>query len=396
MELDEQKYNPWRAILTISKRELNRWIKKPIYFFCIIGAPAITAIFFLSLMAKGLPADMPIAVVDLNNTSTSRSLIRQLDAFSQTKVASVSMDFEYARTLMQKGKIYGVFYIPSNFSQDAIAGRQPKLSFYTNGSYLIAASLLFRDMKTVSVLGGKAIGLQTGLSKGQTTESIMGQLQPILIETHPIGNPWLNYSVYLSNTILPGMLELVILMTIAFAIGSEIKEGSAKEWLEISHNSILISLIGKLTPYFFLFTIVGLCLQLTLYGFLGFPLQSGWAAMILAMICFILSCMSCSIFMIGMLPTLRLGLSFACLFGMIGFSISGFTYPVSAMDPLLQSFSIFFPLRHYFLIYADQALNGRAFIYSIYQYIFLLSFCILPVFVLKRLKNALLTFRYIP
>ena len=83
-----------------------------------------------------------------------------------------TVSFEEARQAMQEGKIYGIFYIPKDFGVDATAGRQPKLSFYTNGTYLIAASLLFRDMKTMSVLAGASVGLQTGLAHGYTENQI--------------------------------------------------------------------------------------------------------------------------------------------------------------------------------------------------------------------------------
>jgi hypothetical protein len=78
----------------------------------------------------------------------------QLVAFEQTEVYMKTMSFTEARQEMQKGNVYGIFYIPSGFAVDATSGKQPRLSFYTNGTYLIAASLLFRDMKTMSVLAG--------------------------------------------------------------------------------------------------------------------------------------------------------------------------------------------------------------------------------------------------
>ena len=96
------------------------------------------------------------------------------------------------------------------------------------------------------------------------------------------------------------------------------------------------------------------------------------------------------------LPTLRLGLSFASLWGVISFSISGFSFPVMAMHPVLQALSNLFPLRHYFLIYVDQALNGYSMAYSWTNYMALLIFMMLPFFVVHRLKEALVYYKYIP
>lgn len=392
MTYQESLHRIWQ----ISRREMRRLVDRPVYLFCMLVAPIISLLFFVSLMHAGLPKDLPIAVVDLDRSATSRNLIRQLDAFEQTKVYVQSASFSEARREMQKGNVYGIFYIPLDFEAKAISGKQPRLSFYTNGTYLIAASLLFRDMKTMSVLAGAAVGLQTGLAKGYTEAQIMGQLQPIVIDTHPIGNPWLNYSVYLNNTILPGMLQLLVFLVTVFSIGSEIKHQTSRKWLEMGGGSLTVALIGKLLPQTVIFTVVGFLFSAVLYGFNAFPLNSGWAPMLSAMFLLVIASQAVGVFMIGVLPTLRLGLSFASLFGMIAFSIVGFSFPVQGMHPTLQALAYLFPLRHYFLIYVDQALNGRDLFYTLGEYAWLAAFLLLPLLIGKNLKRALLEFEYLP
>jgi len=383
-------------IIAIAQREMRRLISRPLYLFSMLFAPLFSALFFLSLMDSGLPTDLPIAVVDMDNTSTSRNLSRQLSAFQQTEVVMQTTSFTEARTAMQQGKIYGIYYIPENFSVNATSGKQPQLSFYTNNAYLIAGSLLFRDMKTMSVLAGGAVGLQTGLAKGYTEDQIMARLQPIVIDTHSLGNPWLNYSVYLNNTILPTILQLMIFLVTAFSIGSEIKMHTSHEWLRMSNNSLTIGLLGKLLPHTIIFTLVGFAICALLYSYSGFPMQTGWWPMLLAIFLLVIASQSVGILMIGVLPTLRLGLSFGSLFGMLSFSIIGFSFPVTAMHPSIHALANLFPMRHYFLIYVDQALNGRAIYYSWMQYLALLLFLLLPFLVHKNLKRALLSFKYIP
>lgn len=362
----------------------------------MLGAPLFCCFFFISLMWKGLPTDLPIAYVDLDNSENSRSLGRQLDAFNQTKIVMHCASFTEAREEMQEGNIYGIMLVPENFGRNAASGKQPRISFYTNNSYLIAGSLLFKDMKTISTLASGAVGREIGRAKGYTDDQIMAQLQPIVLDSHALGNPMLNYSVYLSNMLIPGILQLIILLITVYSIGIEIKEKTARKWLSMGGNSLSFSLLGKLLPYTIIFFIVGLGMYSILYGFMHFPIQSGIFSMIFALLLFILSAQALGIMMIGTLPTLRLGLSFASLFGMLSFSVAGFSFPVSAMYPSIQALSNLFPLRHYYLIYVDQALNGRAFYYSCPQYIALLLFLLVPFFLLRNLKRALLYFEYKP
>ncbi len=387
---------PKYGVRAIAIREVKRILSYRLYLVCMLLAPLVSVVFFLSLMHSGLPTDLPVAVVDLDRTATSRNLVRQLDAFSQTKIVMNLNSFSEARMAMQKGEVYGIYYIPENFSAEAVSGKQPKLSFYTNGTYLIAASLLFRDMKTMSVLAGASVGLQAGVAQGKPVAQIMGQLQPISIDTHALGNPWLNYSVYLNNTLLPGILQLMVFMMTVYCIGIEIKHNTAGQWLAMGKGSLFKSLLGKLLPHTVIFTIVGFMMCAALYGFNSFPLQSGWLPMLAALFLLVIASQAVGILMIGVLPTLRLGLSFACLFGMISFSIVGFSFPVLAMHPSIQALAQLFPLRHYFLIYVDQALNGRDLYYSLNEYLWLLAFLILPFLIGKTLKKALLYMKYIP
>ncbi|GHT77783.1 membrane protein [Bacteroidia bacterium] len=376
-------------ILQTARREIERLCKNKIYWFCMIVAPLISLLFFISLMYNGLPTKLPAGLVDLDNSSPSRNLARQLDAFAGTKITAHYPSFEEARKSMQRGEIYGIFLIPGHFAQDVVVEKQPKISFYTNNSYLIAGSLLFRDMKTVANLASGSVVLQMGRARGYTNAQIIASIQPILIDTHPIGNPWLNYSVYLNNVILLGILSLLIMCVTVYSIGSEIKGKTAGEWLKTGNNSILQSLIGKLLPQTIIFFIVGLMMFAVLYLFMEFPVNGSIWNMILALLFFIFASQSLGVFMIGCFPTLRLGLSFACIWGMISFSISGFSYPVDAMYPAVQLMSNLFPLRHYFLIYVDQALNSRALFYSWPHYMALLAFGLLPIIVLRSLKWSL-------
>ena len=386
----------YTALYHVAKRECHRLVSRPLYLFCMVIAPLFCYVFFTTLMASGLPTDLPVGAVDLDNSNTSRKLLRNLDAFSQTGIVEQYNSVNEARHAMQQGKIYGFFYIPAHLSAEAQSQRQPTLSFYTNNSYLIAGSLLFKDMKMMGELASGSAARAVLYAKGATESQAMAFLQPIVIDTHPLNNPWLNYSVYLCNTLLPGVLMLMIFMITVYSIGVEIKDRTAREWLRTGNNSIYISLVGKLLPHTVIFTIMGIFYNVYLYGYLHFPCNSGIFSMIFATLFLVLASQSLGVVMIGTFPSLRLGLSFASLWGVISFSISGFTFPVMAMHPVLQALSNLFPLRHYFLIYVDQALNGYSMAYSWINYMALLIFMMLPFLVIHRLKKALIYYKYMP
>ena len=386
----------YKALWNVMKREGKRLVSRPLYLFCMVVAPLFCYVFFTTLMDSGLPQNMPVGVVDEDLTTTSRQLARNLDAFEQTAVVAHYSNVSEARQAMQRGDIYGFYYIPEGTTAKVQAQRQPKVSFYTNNTLLIAGSLLYKDMKMMSELASGAAARSVLYAKGATEDQAMGFLQPIVIDTHPLNNPWINYSVYLNNTFTPGVLMLMIFMVTVFSIGVEIKDRTARQWLRTGNNSIWISLAGKLLPHTAVFFLMGVLYNVYLYGFLHFPCYSGIGPMLFATLCLVLASQGMGILMIGVLPTLRLGLSFASLWGVLSFSMCGLSFPAMGMHPTLQALANLFPLRHYFLIYVDQALNGYPMIYSWTNYVALLLFMMLPFLIAHRLKAALIYYKYVP
>lgn len=384
------------TILKIARRELRRMASKPIYWFCMIAAPLFCFVFFTSLMAEGLPTDMPLGLVDNDNTTTSRSLTRNLDAFEMTSIKEQYANVTEAREAVQRGDIYGFYYIPKGTTRKAKRQELPVVSFYTNYSYLVAGSLLYRDMRTMSELASGAASRTVLYAKGATEKQAMAFLQPIVIDSHAINNPWLNYNVYLSNVILPGLLMLFIFMVTVFSIGTEVKYNTVHDWLIMARGSMFHALAGKLLPQTLIFFLIGIAFAIGLYGVLHFPCHSGLPTMLLVMFLGIIGAQGLGVFMFAMLPTLRMSLSFASLWGVISFSICGMSYPVMAMHPTLQGLSFLFPLRHYFLLYVNCALDGYPLMNAAPYVVGLLLFAMLPLLLLRRLKKMLLVVPYIP
>lgn len=383
-------------MFSIFLRELRRLAVQPIYWFCMVIAPLFCYFFFTSLMHEGLPESLPLGVVDEDHTVTSRNLVRNLDAFQMTDVVKTYSNVTEARKAVQQGHIYGFYLIPQGTTSEAQSQRLPTVSFYTNYSYLVAGSLLYRDMRTMSELASGAASRTVLYAKGATERQAMAYLQPVVIDMHAVGNPWLNYNVYLSNVIIPGMLGLFIFMITVYGLGTELKFNTADELMQRSGGSVIVAVTGKLIPQLLVFLLSGTLYVFYLYAYLHFPCHCGLARMWCIMALFVMACQGMGVFMFTMFPTLRLGLSFASLWGVISFSISGMSFPVMAMHPILQGIANLFPLRHYFLLYVNSALDGYPLANAWPFVLALLAFALLPWPCMFRLKKVLTTYRYEP
>jgi len=383
-------------MFAIFLRELKRLARQPIYWFCIVIAPLFCYYFFTSLMASGLPKNLPLGLVDEDHSTTTRNLARNLNAFQLTEISQEYANVSDARRAVQRGEIYGFYLIPRGTTKKAQLQRTPTVSFYINYSYLVAASLQYKEMRTMSELASGAAARTVLYAKGATEGQAMAFLQPIVIDMHATNNPWLNYSVYLSNTLIPGVLGLFIFFVSIYSLGTELKFGTADELMERANGSIVVAITGKLIPQLILFLLTGTIYVLYLYAYLRYPCNGGIGRMWCAMALYVMACQGLGTFMFAMLPTLRLGLSFASLWGVISFSISGMSYPTMAMHPILQGLANLFPLRHYFLLYVNCALDGYTLANAWPYVLALLGFALLPLPCLPRLRTVMLKYKYEP
>ena len=369
-------------------RELRRMVSRPIYFISTVVIMSFTYVFFLTFFNEGQPNKMPIGVVNLDNSSLSRQFTRNLEVTQHTHIVMRLNSHKEAREEMQRGNIYAFVEIKHDFAKDAVSNLRPTITFYVNDAYLIAGSLISKDITYMSA--ATSIGMQQKVlrAKGMDESRIRGIIQPIVLDTHLIGNPWANYGTYLLNVILPGILQLMVLIMTVFPIGVEFKERTSKEWVKSSDNSFFAALTGKLLPYTIIFTMLGIIGNILLYKYMHYPLNSSIGWMFLATFMLVIASQAVGIVFIGITPVLRDGVTFAGVFGMLGVTFAGSTFPIEQMPIGTRLFSYFFPIHHYFEIYVNQALNGIGIHYSFIYFIALLSFLVLPVLVFNRLKKA--------
>lgn len=383
-------------IWQIAKRECKILYVNRIYFFSMVVFPILAIVFFTSLMKEGLPEDMPVGVVDLDNTSTSRGLIRRLDAFQSSRVVARYPSVAEARRAIQENNIYAFLYIPKGTTDDLLASRQPKISYYYNMASMMSGSLLMKDMKTISNLGSAAIGQATMRAKGYTPQQIQTFLQPIRIDLHQIANPWTNYNVYLSTVLVPGVMMLFMFLISAYSLGMELKFGRGKEWLGLADNKIVVALLGKYLPQALVFLVIIFFYEFYIYGILHFPHVGGvWTILLLSLL-EIFASIGFGIFAFGLMPSLRMSMSVCSLWAVLSFSLAGSAFPVMGMDAPIQALTWLFPLRHYYMLYQITVFNGFSLIDAWFHFVALTGFTLLPWFVVSKIKNAMLNYVYIP
>ncbi|MBQ5578520.1 MAG: ABC transporter permease [Prevotella sp.] len=384
-------------ILNIALRELNIIVRKNhIYGFCMVVFPFMLVLFFTTMLDEGIPQDLPIGVVDQDNSATSRGLIRNLDAMQTSRVIYRFANITEARNAMQEGKVYAYIYIPDGTTSKLLAGRQPKISYYYTMTCLTAGSMASKDMKTIGMLGSAAVGKAMLSAKGASPTQIKAALQPITIDAHMIANPEGSYNYSLTTVFVPGILMLFMALLSAYALGMEMKFDTGKEWLARADGNIVVAIIGKYIIHALIFLLVIFLYQYYIFNVLHFPHLGGTWSIVRLTVLQVVSSLGFGIFSFGLMPSLRMSMSVCSLWYVLSLSMCGSAFPIAGMDPPLQAISWLFPLRHYWMLYQATVLNGFPVIDVWFHLVALVAFTLLPWLVIRKVKNAMLNYVYIP
>ena len=381
----------------VALRELNIIVRKNrIYGFCMVVFPLLLVFFFTTMLDDGVALDLPVGVVDQDNSATSRGLIRNLDAMQSSRVVYRFANITEARNAMQEGKVYAYLYIPEGTASELLSGRQPKISYYYTMTCMTAGSMAMKDMKTIGSLGSAAVGQSTLAAKGGSKEQIKASLQPIAVDAHMISNQQGSYNYSLTTVFVPGILMLFMALLAAYAVGMEMKFDTGKEWLRVADNNIVVAILGKFIVHALIFLLVIFIYQYYIFEVLHFPRLGGVWRIVRLSLLQVAGGLGFGIFAFGLMPSLRMSMSISSLWSVLSISMCGSAFPIAGMDPPLQAMSWLFPLRHYWMIYQATVLNGFPVINVWFHFVALIAFTLLPWFVLGKIKNAMLNYVYIP
>lgn len=385
------------GFLAIAMRSLRQLARRPLYWYAMFVLPLLLGYFLTSEMESGLPENTPTAIVDKDHTHLSRQVTQTLDGMQLVKITKACDSYSDAMEKMRQGEIFGFFLIPENYEADLLAGRSPVISFYTNMTYFVPGTLAYKNFKTTAVYTKAGVVMQVIRSgTGASEDQIAPMLNPVNIQGRPQGNPWLNYSYYLSSSFIPGALQLMIMLMTAYTLGEEIKRRTSVELMRMAHGSVIGAVTAKLLPQTLIWSAMAMLMEAWLFGYNQFPMNGSMTWMTVNALLLVLASQGFALLIFCALPTLRMSVSLCALIGILTFSVAAFSFPVESMYGAIGIFSWIVPVRYYFMIYIDQALNGVDIWYSRWLFTAYFAFIFAPLPFIWRLRKAWLKPVYLP
>jgi ABC-2 type transport system permease protein len=376
-------------LVKVIRRENSRIANSWVLIFSTVLAPAATFLVIIWLFSSGVVRDLPVAVVDMDQTSFSHKITRMIDATRTCRVRYKPNTMDEAKKMLDAGEVDAFVLLPPDLEKKMMKSEPEPVSVFINNTYVgrggALKSALYTTLSTVSA----GVKVQVSIKQGQTPEQAMEKARQIKTNVHLLFNPYGNYAYFLVLGLLPLLSVVFIFLGSVYALGIEFKEGTAADLLGQSGNNIFIAMTGKMIPYTFLFFINMLIMDLFLLKTLGTPLRGSLFLILVSEILLIISYQLLAILFVKLTANLRLSLSLGSAYTMMALTFSGLTFPIMAMPLLAKLFSYIFPFTYWLHIFMSQTLRGEPGVKTIYSFLAFIPFILAGLLAFPGAKRKL-------
>ncbi len=377
------------TIYLVAKREVHRLLKRKALFFFILFAPGLSFLVLEYLFSAGSIREIPITVVDLDQSNLSRKIISSVEASPLVKIAEYSSDVKEAKSKIFRGEVSGALVIPEKLEKNVTSTEFAEVSVFANNSNLVLGGNLQSGIYKAIASINSNIKIKNNLKEGDYFTQAEAKAEPVSLDIHQLFNPFGNYAYFLVVGLLPVMLIVFTFLISIYALGSELKEATAGELMKTANNNIINAISGKYIPYTILFFVDAMIMNLIIFRILEAPFKGNIMVVLISEFLLIIAYQAIAVLFLAITNNMRLSLSLGSAYSLLSFSFSGLTYPFMAMPLIANIISWLFPYTFWLHIFLGESLRGQP-LYSLrMDFIILIVFFLLGMLAFPNMKKRL-------
>lgn len=274
--------------------------------------------------------DVPIVVIDQDNTTQSRLLLRQIDATDQVAIVAALPDMQAAREMFFARKAYGIVIVPAGFERDLLTGTPAAIAGFGDGSYLLVYSNIMGAVTTVAANMGAGVNLTRLTNTGMDETQARAGLGPVSISSIPVYNPQGGYASY----VVPASFVLILQQTLMMGIGLL---HAGRRGPAVPHPwAAPVAYIG-------LYLIWVAFTQTLLPAIYGISHIGNPGTLMLIALPFLCACTAMGFALAALIPTREGVVFFLVVLGIPLFFLSGVAWPIESIPEGLRAFSLLVP-----------------------------------------------------
>jgi ABC-2 type transport system permease protein len=338
----------------------------------LVPAPILAIVVVAAIFASGVIRDIPVAVVDMDGSSLSRAITRNILADPYVKLVATPRDLSTAGSLLRSGRVYSLVYLPPGLERDAYRRTGAAAAIYFN------AALQTTGTKAASAEEDAIQAASEHLAPAGGERGPL-RLHPPRIQTTIVGNPEQSFELFLQGLITPLTLNIFLGCSAVFAVGRELSAGSLRTLGEAAGGRWAAALIGKLAPHVLAIWVWTAIWTAYLAGLRGWRIEGSLPALLLAQFLFLSSTAAVSAFLVTATRNTGEALSLAALFFGSAMSFAGGTLPVHGAPLFTRIWSAVLPSTSYIRIQEQQWVLGSSVLRSAPSLGLLLLYCVVPL-----------------
>ena len=360
-------------------------IRSSFYLFSLLTwIPFLSFLLIVSIFHKGVANNLPISVVDYDQSRLSSRLIRQIDANPTLHVQGLSRSVKEASKEISSSRVYATVVIPKQFERDVKLNKNPKVTALVNSQYLLIGKMIDSALSKTILYGSNSVDFITNLNKNGEFFTAKNLASPIGVQITPFFNTYQNYFLFLVSAIIPTLIQILIVLAIIASMSRAFEHKEKQAFLK---KGVFSGLVGKTMPYTLGYFFWGVLFILYMYGYEGWEFQGSFAVTFLALFLTVIAYEGVALsFFVLNFDSVR-ALSLGALYTAPAFAFLGVTFPVSSMPKFAHFWHNLLPISHYLKIQISQASYGTNIGEIFPIFINLLLFLPIWVFVILKIRK---------
>ncbi|WP_299569135.1 ABC transporter permease [uncultured Shewanella sp.] len=325
------------------KQELKRLWSSPWQLALVTYIPLISILCLWWLFSAGLPRQLPVAVVDQDNSQLTRTLIRNLTANSVIKPI-VYTQLADAEAAMKQAEVYAIVLFPYEFKKSLLTSGTPTVDIRYNSQFLLVGKLLSSQLQLSLGAGLMEVAGLKQLLNGVNSASVAVNLSPVTSQTTALFNRNNNYVGFLVPPVLIALLQLLAMMTFVNSLNDSL---ISKNDAYLLPDDFWRQVGCKVLFYTPIMVLHGSFILVWLYGYLSLPIAGSISLLVVALVMMLLALWTLVILVFLLMREPARSVSFCTALFAPAFAFMGVTFPVNDMPLLAQWWRLIMPSSHY-------------------------------------------------
>lgn len=338
------------------KREFRMIFSNQVLVMIFFAAPIFYGVLFGFIYQKGQADNMPVMLVDLDNSPMSTKIIDAINDNTELEITNLVYSTVGVNDEFKQDKYCALVTIPEGFEAKLLMKRNPEVNVDINTTNILTANYSAKALQVVFGVINAGVEIEALKKKGNTPQYAMDDFQPFSVNYTKFYNQSGNYMTFLWPGMLGTIVQQVFLLAVALAFAREFEKRSIIHIMKYNYSAL--QMIGlKALPFVILSLGVWIPV-IIMYPIFNIPFSGTFIDTFVPAVLFTFSLIFMGIMVSIVVPSQLKATEILMIMAAPSFVLSGYTWPLYLMPDAISAIASVIPLTHFLEIFRRVAFMG--------------------------------------